>query len=380
MPLNRRRSAGAGPKGVRGGFRGKTQSDRIEKNSFIFCGTPNLPSVTIRPVTQASILQGRQIGAAELDQVRHLLASHPDWSRRRLSEELATVWNWRNGVGRIKDMAARTLLLKLEQRGWIRLPPRRTAPSNRMRHKRLLQPGLVAAQAPVTGPLKQLLPLLISECSHVDKASGQRALFDGLLHQHHYLSHRSSVGENLQYLVRDAQARPLACVLFGAAAWQCAARDGYIGWESSVRAQNLHLLANNTRFLVVPWAHVPNLASHVWGRIARRLSADWQAKYGHPIYLMETFVQCDRFTGAAYRAANWVRAGQTKGRTRQDRPDGTRHQAAIKDVYLYPLHRRFRRHLQGHTAPSSPTTYDHHDSIENPDRSTLTPGAPGADA
>ena len=186
----------------------------------------------------------------------------------------------------------------------------------------------------------------ISECSRADKASGQRALFDALLHQHHYLSHRSSVGENLQYLVRDARDRPLACVLFGAAAWQCAARDGYIGWDSWGRAQHLHFLANNTRFLILPWVGVAHLAAHLLSRITQRLSADWQAKYGHPLYLLETFVQADRFSGAAYRAANWVRVGQTKGRTRQDRPDGTRHQAAIKDVYLYPLHRRFREHLQ----------------------------------
>ena len=330
-------------------------------------------------MTEASVVQGRQIGAAELDQVRHLLVSHPDWSRRRLSEELATLWNWRNGAGQLKDMAARTLLLKLEQRGWLELPPRRTTPSNRMRQKRLPQPGLAATQAPITGPLKELLPLHISECSHADKASGQRALFDALLYQHHYLSHRSSVGENLQYLVRDAQARPLACVLFGAAAWQCAARDRYIGWESWVRAQHLHLIANNTRFLILPWVGVAHLAGHVLGRITQRLSADWQAKYGHPLYLLETFVQADRFTGTAYRAANWVRVGQTKGRTRQDRPDGTWHQAAIKDVYLYPLHRRFRRHLQGQAAPSN-ATYDHHDSIDDYHRSTLTPGSPGADA
>jgi hypothetical protein len=286
-----------------------------------------------------------------LDQIRHLLASHPDWSRRRLSVELATLWHWCNGAGQLKDMAARTLMLKLEQRGWLELPPRRTTPSNRMRHKRLPQPSLAVAQAPVRGPLKELLPLLLSECSHVDKAGGQRALFDALLHQHHYLSHRGSVGENLQYLVRDTQGRPLGCVLFGAAAWQCASRDRYIGWERSARAQHLHLIANNTRFLILPWVHVKSLATHVLGRIARHLSADWQAKYGHPIYLLETFVQRDRFTGTAYRAANWVCVGQTKGRTRQDRPDGTWHQAAIKDVYLYPLHRRCRQYLQGQTVP-----------------------------
>jgi hypothetical protein len=298
------------------------------------------------------IIQGRAIGLGEVQQVRRLLVEHPDWSRWRLSRELAALWNWRNGAGQLKDMAARTLLLKLEQRGCIGLPPRRTTPANRMRHKQLPEPALAAPQASVTELLKLLLPLVIRECSHADKASGQRALFDALLHQHHYLSHRSSVGENLQYLVCDVQGRPLACVLFGAAAWQCASRDGYIGWDPSVRARHLYLIANNTRFLILPWVRVAHLASHVWGRIAQRLSSDWQAKYGHPLYLLESFVQGDRFAGTAYRAANWVCVGQTKGRTRQDRPDGTWHQTAIKDVYLYPLHRRFRQYLQGPAAPS----------------------------
>ena len=304
-------------------------------------------------MTKTYLLQGRQIGAAELEQIRQFLAEHPHWSRWRLSRELATLWDWRNGAGQLKDMAARTLLLKLEQRGWINLPARRRTPSNRMRHKRLPELDLAAPQAPVTEALRALLPLVINECSRAEGAPGQRALFDALLHHHHYLSHRSSVGENLQYLVRDAQARPLACVLFGAAAWQCAARDRYLGWDSAVRAQNLHLIANNTRFLILPWVQVAHLASHVLGRIAQRLSGDWQAKYGHPIYLLETFVQRDRFRGTAYRAANWVRVGQTKGRTRQDRADGTWHQSAIKHVYLYPLHRRFRQHLQGQAAQSN---------------------------
>ena len=286
-----------------------------------------------------------------MEQVRQLLARHPDWSRWRLSRELALSWNWRNGAGQVKDMAARALLLKLEQRGWIDLPSRRRTPSNRMRHKRLPELDLAASQAPMTEPLKALLPLAIQECSHADPTQvGQRALFDALLHRHHYLSHRSSVGENLQYLVCDAQARPLACVLFGAAAWQCAARDRYVGWEAARRAQHLHLVANNSRFLILPWVRVAQLASHLLGRITQRLSSDWQSKYGHPLYLLETFVEHDRFRGVAYQAANWVCVGQTKGRTRQDRPDGTWHQTAIKDVYLYPLHRRFRQYLQGETA------------------------------
>jgi hypothetical protein len=145
---------------------------------------------------------------------------------------------------------------------------------------------------------------VINEVSTVPGANNQRPLFESLLHQHHYLSYRSPVGQNLQYLVTDRQGRPLACVLFGAAAWQCAERDRYIGWDAATRGQQLHLIANNTRFLIPAWVRVPHLASHVLSRIARRLSRDWQAKYSHPIVLLETFVQRDRFGGTCYRAAD----------------------------------------------------------------------------
>lgn len=303
-------------------------------------------------MSHAEIIQGRQIRAHDLEQIRQMMAAHPDWSRRRLSEELARIWEWRNGVGRLKDMAARTLLLKLEQRGWIVLPPRRQQPANRMQHKRLPQHPPVEAIAAEPQVLAEVLPLAITEVSSPAGLS-QRPLFESLLHHHHYLGHRSTVGENLQYLACDRENRPLACLLFGAAAWQCAERDRFIGWESARRAQNLHFLANNTRFLIL--RPVPLLASCVLSRICRRVSRDWQTKYGRPIYLLETFVERQRFTGACYRAANWKCVGQTKGRTRQDQPDGTWHQAPIKDVYLYALHPEFRQRLQGAAVePSTP--------------------------
>jgi hypothetical protein len=326
-----------------------------------------------------NIIQGRPIGGAELQQIRQLLAEHPEWSRWRLSRELARSWNWCNAAGQLKDMAARTLLLKLEQRGLIQLPARRSTPSNRMRDKRLPDLDWVVDQRPVIGPLEALLPLSIRECSGTDpKAVGHRVLFDVLLHRHHYLSHRSSVGENLQYLVCDAQTRPLACVLFGAAAWQCAARDRFVGWESAQRAAHLHLIANNTRFLILPWVQVYPLASHLLSRITQRLSRDWLTKYGHPIYLLETFVEHDRFSGAAYRAANWLCVGQTKGRTRQDRPDGTWYQTAVKDVYLYPLARSFRPRLQAQTPNSHPHNDPAHDGHSTPHRCALPPDSPSA--
>jgi hypothetical protein len=302
-------------------------------------------------VNESSLIQGRQIAATDLEQIRQLLVAHPDWSRRRLSQDLATLWDWRNSVGQLKDMAARTLLLKLEQRGWITLPPRRQAPSNRMRHKRMPALPVPIGESPVWGDLNRLLPLEIGE---VSRLAGPRALFEALLHRHHYLSYRSPVGENLQYLVSDRQGQPVACALFGAAAWQCADRDEYIGWSAAQRGQGLHLIANNTRFLIPAWVRVPYLASHLLSCVARRLSGDWQTKYGHPIHLLETFVERERFAGSCYRAANWQRVGQTKGRSRQNRPDGRRYRLPIKDVYLYALHPRFRQKLQGDSAqPSS---------------------------
>lgn len=285
------------------------------------------------------LVQGRLIGHVELEQVRGLLRDHPDWSRYRLSRHLAQSWDWRNAVGQLKDMAARTLLLKLEQHGWIELPLRCCVSPNRMRHKRM--PAVTLAVPPsLAGPLSELIPLHLCELSHLPE---QRRLFEALLHQHHYLSYRSPVGENLKYLARDRQGRPVACALFGAAAWKCAVRDQYIGWDSHHRAAGLSRVANNSRFLILPWVKVPQLASHLLSQLSRQLSADWQRKYGHPVDLVETFVEVPRFSGVCYRAANWIGVGQTQGRTRQDRQRLL--QAPLKEVYLYPLQRDFRRRL-----------------------------------
>lgn len=312
------------------------------ENNFLFAGLRLRFLPDSSAVSEVEVIQGRPLGVGERAQIRQLLAAHPSWSRRRLSQHLCRLWEWRNGAGQLKDMAARSLLLKLEQRGWIVLPPRRQTPVNRMRQKRMPALALPPPE-PIAQPLEALLPLTFTE---VSARAAERAFFDGWLHQHHYLSHRSPVGENLQYLVASRQGQPLACVLFGAAAWQCADRDEYLGWDAGTRAQNLSWIASNTRFLVLPWVRVPQLASHVLGRIARRVSQDWQRKYGHPIYLLESFVERARFAGICYQAANWVRVGQTRGRTRQDRADGARHQAPIKDIYLCPLHPRFRERLQ----------------------------------
>jgi len=291
-------------------------------------------------VTESLLIQSRRLDEADLQSIRQWVGENPHWSRWRLSRELATRWDWRNGAGQLKDMAARSLLGKLAQRGLIELPERRQVPTNRMRCGVDLSAELSEPAQPLPGALADLGPLTLQEVS--GERAG-RAWVKAALARLHYLGFGGAVGENLQYVIRDGRQEPLACLVFGAAAWKCQDRDRFIGWTAEQRQKNLSLVANNTRFLILPWVKVPHLGSWILGRVAGRIAGDWQAKYGHGVVLLETFVQRGRFRGTVYRAANWQSVGATAGRTRQDRY--TCLQVPVKDIYLYPLRRSFREAL-----------------------------------
>ena len=255
---------------------------------------------------KTTTLQGREITKDDIELVRRLIEAHPSWNRTRLSRELCLLWNWRAANGQVKDMACRTLLSKLEQRGHITLP-RRHSPGRGCR--RLSISYLPHNTTPIVCSLKTLEPVQVD----LVKDIGLLDLFPCLLSRYHYLGFSGTVGENMKYLVFDREYNPLACLLFGSAAWKCAPRDEFIGWDDRARKVNLQFLTNNMRFLILPWVRVLHLASHILGRVARRISADWMKKYGHPLYLLETFVERDRFRGVCYQAANWLLVGQTEG-------------------------------------------------------------------
>ena len=219
------------------------------------------------------------------------------------------------------------------------LPPRKCNAAPNARRNRSL-PRVDHSKEPIVCGLQALRPLQIIP---VSPRSSEDLLFKSLLSQYHYLGLRNTVGENMKYLVKDPALRPVACVLFGSAAWKTAPRDTFIGWGRSDREAQLRFITNNSRFLILPWVRVPYLASHILSRVCRRVSSDWMAKYGHPIYLLETFVDRSRFRGTCYRAANWILVGQTKGRSRNDQYFTMR--VPIKDIYLYPLIKNFRRKL-----------------------------------
>jgi hypothetical protein len=288
-----------------------------------------------------TMLQGRPFGPEQLAQVQALTSQNGGWSRYRLSRELARLWDWRTPQGQLKDMAARSLLLKMQEQGWIELPARRMKSPTRSGRPPVCRPSALEP-SPVEGALRELLPLRLHEVSQLSQREARRQL-EAALHHYHYLGYRSRVGQNLQYWVCDQRDRSLACVVFGAPAWQCAVRDQWIGWTALERTRQLGQIVNNTRFLVFSWVRVPHLASHILSQISRRIRQDWQAKYGQPIWLLETFVHRQRFAGTCYRAANWILLGQTQGRGRQG--SSGRLSTTIKDVYVWPLHPNFRRYL-----------------------------------
>ena len=277
---------------------------------------------------------GRDFSEAELTQIRNLIAEDPRRTRAELSRLACQAMHWFKPDGGLKDMSCRVAMLRMQEDGLIQLPPpTRQRPETRIRISVETDP-----QTPIQVPVHALPGLQL-------RLVGTRAdscLWNEFIHRYHYLGFKTLPGAQLRYWVMAGD-RLVALLGFGAAAWQCAPRDHFIGWTHEQRQQNLHLIVNNARFLILPWVRSENLASKILGLTARQLPQDWQYRYGIRPLLLETFVEKDRFTGACYRAANWLHVGQTQGRGKLG-PSG-KQSVPIKDVWLYPLGKGFKRGL-----------------------------------
>ncbi|MFH0915690.1 MAG: DUF4338 domain-containing protein [bacterium] len=281
--------------------------------------------------------RGREIAAEDVAFIRALIARHPEMSRRALSEELCRAWDWRQQNGELRAMVCRGLMLALHRGGEIELPPVRRRLPNPLAVRRRPAPVLVD-QTPLEVPLRELLPLRFSQVRRTD----QEATFDGLIEEHHYLGYTQPVGEHLKYLIAVGD-RPVACFALSSAPRHLGPRDRFIGWSQEARRRNIHLLAYNTRFLILPWVRVEHLASHLLGQMSRRVSCDWQQLYGHPLLYLESFVEPSRFAGTCYRAANWRFLGKTTGRGKDDQT--WRPNRPLKEVLGLPLTKHFREEL-----------------------------------
>lgn len=281
--------------------------------------------------------RGRAVTQTDVEFIRDLIAAHPGLSRRALSVELCLAWDWRQENGATRDMVCRSLMLGLHRAGHIELPPVKSQPPNPLA-KRKRHAAIEIDQTPIRLGLKELGPLDIRQV----RRSGDEPLLAALIEEHHYLGYTQPVGEQLKYMAYAGE-RPVACFTWSSAPRHLGARDRYIGWAPDVRRANIRYVAYNSRFLVLPWVEVPHLASHLLGRVTRRLPADWESAYGHPVFFAETFIHTERFKGTCYRAANWSLMGHTTGRGKDDLTH--RQNRAIKDVLGLPLVKRFRERL-----------------------------------
>ena len=281
--------------------------------------------------------RGREITDGDITFIAQLIVQNPRASRRRLSALLCEAWNWRQANGELRDMVCRGLMLKLHRAGHIQLPPVRFVSRNNVIARRKPQRVLID-RTPVRTNLQEIRPLEILQV----RRTSEEALYDGLIEQYHYLGYTRPVGEHLKYLIMTSN-RPVACMAWGSAPRHLGPRDRFIGWPAQARRRNVRYLAYNTRFLILPFVDVPHLASHLLGRMARLLSADWERLYSHPIYYLETFVDPARFRGTCYLAANWIALGQTTGRGHNE-PTGKATQPK-KEVLGYPLRKDFRELL-----------------------------------
>jgi len=279
--------------------------------------------------------RSRELNLHDIDFIQELISKHYARGRSHISQLLCEAWQWKQKNGKLKEYAARDLLLRLEEKKFIKLPPR-LRPKNNLKKKSFDQIPLF---------LKEQLEGSAGEHTKpVIKLVGPQDsyLWNYLVHHYHYLKEPKLVGEHLRYLA-FINGRVVGCLAWASAAWKVKDRDQFIGWDATTKGKNLHLIANNTRFLIPPWVKIKYLASKLLSLSVKRLSDDWQQTYSHPIYLAETFVDTARFKGICYRAANWIKVGQTKGNAKKG--NDYLYHGQPKAIYLYPLRRHFRSYL-----------------------------------
>lgn len=280
---------------------------------------------------------GRSVTWDDVQMIRTLIHDHPSALRAELSRKVCLAWQWLKPDGEFKDMSCRVLLLKLHRAGAIELPAPNRGNGNGKKFLRRTLSG--EPQVPIMSTAGDLAPITLVRI----KSREDSLLWNEFMERYHYLGYTPLPGAQIRYFIQSPQGL-LGAIGFSAAAWKVQPRDSWIGWSKLVQKERLHLIVNNSRFLIFPWVNAKNLASHALALCAKQLPNDWQHTYGYSPVLMETFVEKNRFAGTCYKAANWVNVGVTKGRGKLDRFN--QFSLPVKDIYLYPLNKRFRQQLQ----------------------------------
>lgn len=280
--------------------------------------------------------RGKNWSEDDIEQIRSLIAGAPEAPRAGLARRVCEIFDWRGPDGRLKEMCCRDAMLRMWRDGLITLPP------PKMKFRRPSR----TFTSPESDPHPEMT-LNISDLSDLRLEIVTRGRPSGLWNEYiaryHYLGFGTTLGAQIRYFI-VANNQILGAMAFGGAAWKVAPRDLFIGWTAEARQTRLHLVVNQTRFLILPWVRCQNLATKVLAMAIRRIPDDWQKRYGYSPVLLETFVQDERFRGTCYKAGNWIKVGVTQGRGRMDR--FSKKDQPIKSIWLMPLRRDFRTILQ----------------------------------
>ena len=285
------------------------------------------------------LLNGRYFTAQELAEIKEIVRLFPNLSRTELVNTICENLAWVTPTGQHKVSSCQQLLQKLEAQGMLELPSKRKhqSPKERINLGTRTEAGL-----PLEGDMANFEPIALEPVRN----RARMRLWNEYVHRYHSLGYKRPFGAHQRYFITsEAVQNPLGCLLFAAAAWALKPRDEWIGWDEEDKSLRLNLIVNNSRLLIFPWVRVVNLASRVLSLTAKRISDDWQERYGYRPVLLETFVDQTQYRGTCYRAANWHYLGRTKGRGRMDRYNQSN--LTPKDIYVYPLCRDFRKKLCG---------------------------------
>jgi hypothetical protein len=286
------------------------------------------------------VIRGREITPEDLFQIKLVIDKNWNKGRTFISKQLCQIWNWQYENGSLKDQVCRILLRKLEAQGLITLPPPliRAGKNNDRRHLCIPEYPSEFNQSPLEGKLNDFAPVTLE----MVRRGVRDPLWNYLVRKYHYQGLKVLVGAHLKYMAFIKE-QPVACVSFSSSVFRIRCRDEYIGWDYESRNRNICHIVNNSRFLILPWIRIRNLASHLLSRCSKELAKDWDRIYGQSVYLVETFVDRTRFQGTCYKAANWNFVGKSKGNAKKQ--GRFYYHGNQKDVYLYPLSKDFRDQL-----------------------------------
>ena len=290
-----------------------------------------------RSMTTIPLFCGRKVTDKQLGFIRSLTQQYKNLSRTELAATISELLGWVRPNGKPKSVEARAYLEQLEQQQRIILPPARKKRTKRVSVR--ISQAEPTEPVPIQTTLKQLQPIMLQRVCTPDQRNQWRSLVD----RYHYLGHKIPFGAHLRYLIQSP-AGVLGCLQYSSPAWRLQARDQWIGWNDSQRKNHLQHILCNSRFLILPWVQVPNLASHILSKSVEQVVKDWPEHYHVTPWLLESMVDSQRFSGTSYRAANWINVGITSGRGRNDRHH-QRPAVSPKSIWLYPLNAHSRHQL-----------------------------------